>query len=594
MPTPRHRALRKRSVIAGVLAAVLGSLVVTFTSPGGPPSASAATPVSKTTCKKFDPNLVNGMCLKYAAKSGTGYTWIGSYRADNGKVFFCIDYLYDSRIVSSAAIVDTEPLENQLGKKVGDAEVAALNYVISTWAPNGSTGNDQTDAAIALIIREMMSDAIRPDGTVVYKPGLKVGGTVAAPNGGLAGGMLAIARSMWSKASQYRGPGRLVLKGGTEKQIELGDTQEYRVAVFSASDHPIPDLKVTFTCSGPISCPKPVTTTTSAVTVKVTPTAVGTASIKASTSAPSGDGKLLKLTSWRTHGGTTAQDNGVQRGWIGQRNSTVAEASVEAEIVKGTPTVTTRTSAPSVLPGTGLTDLVTLSGLPAGSKQQVEAFLFGPFPDQPGADSCTEQSQAGHVSFAVAGNGTFRTPPVTVDEPGYYVWTESLPGDELTNPVTTPCGLVEETTVVQRPKTRAPRTPTVRTVASGRHLLVGSPVHDLVVVGGLPGDTEVQVGWRLLGPVAPRRGSCADLGWSHARVLASGSFPVTRDGSYRTEPVKVRTPGCVTFTEQIAATTATGAVRTKPGEALETVLFTRPVVPVVPEIPSGPSGRGAR
>ncbi|MFL6023517.1 MAG: hypothetical protein ACJ72O_09285, partial [Marmoricola sp.] len=541
-----------------------------------------------------DPNLVSGMCLRYAAKSGTGYTWIGSYRADNGKVFFCIDYLYDSRITSSAAVVDTEPLENQFGTKVGDAEVAALNYLISTWAPNGSGGSDENDAAIALIIREVMSDAIRPDGTVVYKPGLKVGGTVAAPTGGLPGGMLAIARSMWSKASQYRGPGRLVLAGGSGGRLTLGQSQQYRVAVFSASNHLIPGLKVTFTCTGPVSCPKPITTTTSSVAVRVTPTAVGMASIKASAASPAADGKLLKLTTWRTHAGKTAQDNGVQRGWIGQRNTTTASASVQAEIVKATPAVTTRTSAARVTPGTRLTDLVTVSGLPDGSKRQMTATLFGPMADQPAADSCTEQVQVGQVTFEVAGNGSFTTPPITVNEPGYYVWTESMHGDDRTNPVTTPCGLAEETAVVERPKALAPRTPTVHTLASAQHLGVGSPVSDTVVVAGLPTGSLIQVRWTLLGPVAPRRGSCSGLDWSHATTIAAGTFQVSQNGSYATRPVKVGVPGCVTYVEEVAATARTTAVRTAPGTSSETVLFTRRPSVFVPEIPSGPASSAGR
>jgi hypothetical protein len=586
--SPRHRAPRHRSILASVLLVVLGSLVLTVASPSGSPPASAATPVAKANCSRIDPNLVNGVCLKYRAASGTGYTWIGSYRATNGKIFFCIDYLYDSRIVGSAATVGTEPLVNQLGSRIGDAEVAALNYVISTWAPNGSTGDDATDAAIALIIRQVRSDAIRPDGTVVYRPGLKVGGTVAAPIGGLSGPVLDTARSMWRKATLYRGPSRLVVNGGSTKKIELGDAAEYRIAVMSASRHPVPGLRVTFTCTGPIACPRPITTKATAVPVKVRPRAIGTATLKATTSAPAGDGKLLKLPTWRTHEGRTASSHGVQRGWIGQRNTTVARARVEAEIVKGTPEITTRASSATAEPGAALTDLVTVTGLPAGPERQVTATLFGPFPDQPGPDSCTEAKRVGQVTFPVSRDATVTTPSVRVTETGYYVWTETLPGDDLTNPVTTPCGVVEETTRVERPTVET-STPTVRTVASSQHALVGSRVHDLVIVGGLLAGQEVRVRWTLLGPVAPRYGSCAGLDWSDAAVIATGTFTATGNGRYRTAPTRVRAPGCVTFTERIPGTTTSREVSTEPGEALETVLVTRPSVPVVPEIPSGPA-----
>jgi hypothetical protein len=383
-----------------------------------------------------------------------------------------------------------------------------------------------------------------------------------------------------------------VLAGATSGKLELGDSRQYRVAVFSAVGHPIPGLTVHFTCTGPIKCPKPVTTATTAVTVTVTPTALGKAVIKATASAPAGDGKLLKLTTWRTHGGTTASNHGVQRGWIAQRNTTVAQASVEAQIVKGTPTVVTRTSAANVLPGTELADLVTVSGLPAGSRQRVTASLFGPLPAQPTGDSCTNATKVGEVTFTVTQNGTVTTPTIPVNDPGYYVWTETMPGDQLTNPVSTLCGITEETTVVDRPKPR-PSTPAVHTVVSAGHLLVGAPVHDAVQVTGLPSGTSVEVGWTLLGPLAPHAGSCRGLDWSQARVLARGSFLADHDGRYSTEPVRVHAPGCLTFTEHLDATATTSAVDSTPGQASETVVVTRPVVPVVPEVPSGPvrSGR---
>lgn len=592
MPTPRHRAPRPRSILLSILLVVLGSTVLTVASPGGPPTAAAAVPVAKSACSRIDPNLVNGLCLQYVASGRTAYTWIGSYRADNGKVFFCIDYLYDSRIVARAPVVGTDRLQNQLGRSIGDAEVAALNYLISTWAPHGSTGSNQRDAAIALIIREVMSDGIRPDGTVVYPRHLRVGGTVAAPTGGLPGPVLELARTMWHQASRYRGPGRLVLTGRGSGMLELGDSRQYRVSVESATRHPIPGLTVRFSCSGPIRCPRPVITKTEPVAVTVTPTDLGRAVIKARAWAPDGDGKLLRMTTWRTHGGSTASDHGVQRGWIAQRNSTVAQDSVQARIVKGTPTVTTRTSAAVASPRTELADEVTVSGLPSGSEQQVTATLFGPLPSAPDGDSCTDEVKAGQVTFVVDHNGTVTTPTLQVDQPGYYVWTESMPGDDLTNPVTTPCGIVEETTVVKQPPV-TPRPPTVHTVASASHLLVGDPVHDLVTVADLADGVSVEVGWTLLGPLAPRGGSCAGLDWAGAPALASGSFTADHSGSYTTRPTRVRVPGCLTFTEHLPATPAGPAVDTTPGETSETFLVTRPVVPVVPEIPSGPA-RGGR
>jgi len=475
MPTPRHRGPRERTVLAGLLLIALGSVVLAAATLGGPQSASAATAVPKASCKRIDPNLVRGLCLQYVARSGVGYTWIGSYRADDGKVFFCIDYLYDSRIVSRAPVVGTEDLENQLGARIGGAEVAALNYLISTWAPHGSTGTDDHDAAIALIIREVMSDSVRVDGTVVYRPGLKVGGSVAAPVGGLSGGVLGLARSLWAKASRYAGPGQLVLTGPANARVELGDTQEYRVAVVSASAHAIPGLEVSFRCSGPIRCPRAVTTATSAVTVPVTPTAVGVATIRATVSAPAGDGKLLQLTSWRTHAGRYATDNGVQRGWIGQRNTATARAAVEARIVKvpppprlpqrNRPSLHTAVPAGHVLVGGAVHDVVAVGGLPDGASVRVGWTLLGPLASR--GDSCAglDWSRAPALargSFVVEHDGRYATEPVHVRVPGCLTFAETLAATATTSTVTSPPGQPSETVLVTRP-----RIPVVPEVPSG-------------------------------------------------------------------------------------------------------------------------------
>ena len=570
-----------------VLVLLVAGLVLAPVPGGQLPPAEAATPVAHEHCRRVDPNLVRGVCLRYRARTGSAYTWIGTYRASNGRVFFCIDYLYDSRISGKPTIRSTQGLVNQLGRKIGDAEVAALNYLVSTWAAHGSTGSDTRDAAIALIIRELMSDGVRPDGTVVYPRGLKVGQRVRPPIGGLRGPVMVQAQQMWSEASRYRGGYRLSLTSSRTGPVELGTSRRYAVAVRSAAGHRVPGVTVRFTCTGPVRCPATATTAAKPVAVVLTPRSTGESTVTATAAGPAADGRIYQVGGWHTHGGSSARERGVQRGWIAERRPMTARVRASAEIVKGTPVVLTRASHTTAQPGTLLHDVVTVSKLPAGYLQTVTAHLYGPFAQPPGPGSCAPTSRVGSVGFTVDHNGEFRTPGVSVVRPGYYTWTEELPGDRRTHPVLTPCGVVEETTLV------VPRTPVVLTQVSAQRALVGRSVHDTVLLSGLAATDRVLVRWTLHGPLSPRDGSCRGLDWSGSGVLDRGEFLARGSGRFRTASTLLRKPGCVTYSESVAASTTTTAVTSPPGLVTETALVTRPVIPVVPEIPSGPDSRSA-
>ncbi len=207
----------------------------------------------------------------------------------------------------------------------------------------------------------------------------------------------------------------------------------------------------------------------------------------------------------------------------------------------------TRASHVEVTPGAALHDVVTVSGLPASYDATVRATLHGPFAERPGADDCTAATRAGRVKLAVTGDGTYTTPSITVADVGYYTWVETFPGDEATVPVTTPCGLVEETTRV------VPFTPEVRTTTSRQRALVGASLRDTVEVSGVEG-TALTVQWTLHGPRAPRDGSCREVSWSGAPVVATGSMRVPGDGRYRTPATTVRRAGCYTYEQHVAAT----------------------------------------
>ncbi|SFI33527.1 class F sortase [Nocardioides psychrotolerans] len=550
------------------LCLLLGALVLVLLPPGRTPAAEAATRVAKGACRSIDPNLVNGACLRWSTGRGSGLTWIGTYRAPDGRVFFCIDFLYDSRLPRSAPTVGTDRLVNQLGERVGDAEVAALNQVISTWAGDGSTGSDDRDAAIALVIREVMGDGVRPGGAVVYPQGLHVGEHVRPPIGGLGGPILRLAQEMWSQASRFRGPYELRMESRNQGPMRLGRTRTYRVRVLSAAGVRVPGVEVRFVCTGPIRCPRPVRSNAHRTKLRIKPHDVGRYRIRANAFGPAADGLLYRARSWRPHGGRTARPAGVQRGWIAQESRTTAVVQASAKIRKARPEVVTRTSEAVVTPGAEIHDVVMVTGLPEGYDAQVTATLFGPFADQPGAEDCTPSARAGSVTFAVSDNGTSTTPPVVVPAVGFYTWVESFPGDDDTVPVTTRCGIVEETTRV------IPFTPTIRTTASQQRALVGDALHDRVVLGGI-GESPVTIEWALHGPRAPRDGSCDDLAWGRAGIVASGGLAVLGDGSYRTPSTTLSATGCYTYSQRVAPTALTSEAVSPPGLETETALAVR-------------------
>ena len=564
----------KRLATALTLALVAGLLVVAAPAWTAPtqatrttqaPLAAPATGVPKSTCKRIDPNLVNGVCLRYpTARGGTAYTWIGTYRAANGRIFFCIDYLYDSRLPRRAQTRLTTDLRNQMGDRIRPPEIAALNYLISRWAGRGSTGSDTRDAAIALIIREVMSDGIRGDGVVVYPRGLQVGESVRRPRGGLSDDVMGTANKMWKAASKFYGGYRLELTT-RQKRLRLGRTRTYRASVWSAAGKRVPGVRIRFRCSGPISCPKTLSSRAKPVRVTVRPRRTGRFRIKAIARGPAADGKLYVVASWRGHNGTRARRAGTQRGWIARRNTAQVAVSDRAIVARGRPEVTTITSEALVVPGATIHDVVEVRGLPQGYRQQVAARLFGPYVDQPGPGDCAPAELAGEVSFEVNGDGTYQTPEVVVSQVGHYVWTESLPGDERTVPVTTPCGIVEETTRVEK------LTPDVTTVASDQRAHVGNRIHDTIDLTGI-GQRPVRIEWMLRGPVAPRNGGCADLWWSRAGVADQGAIDVPGDGRYRTPSTSVTASGCYTYSEEIAETATTHPASSPPGIPAETAL----------------------
>lgn len=120
----------------------------------------------------------------------------------------------------------------------------------------------------------------------------------------------------------------------------------------------------------------------------------------------------------------------------------------ETTVVSARPQVRTRTSATLVQVGGSIRDRVTVTGMRPGAPLVATALLYGPYPSLSAA-TCTGTPYAS-VRFPVARDGGYVSPAVRLRAAGIYTWVEQLPGDALSGPVTTPCGLVAETTLAHR------------------------------------------------------------------------------------------------------------------------------------------------
>ena len=188
----------------------------------------------------------------------------------------------------------------------------------------------------------------------------------------------------------------------------------------------------------------------------------------------------------------------------------------------------------------------------------VNAALYGPFPSRRRRSSAPGRP-LWSGSFTAAGDGEYRTEPVTLTVPGYYTYVESIAETELVRPVVTACGDAVETTVVTG-------TPTLATQVSAQEAQPGATITDSVLVGGL-GVLTATVQVELWGPYATREAmTCTGTPY------ATGTFTANGDGTYTTAPVVLDAAGYYTYRESIVATAAYPAVTTACGEATETTL----------------------
>jgi len=242
------------------------------------------------------------------------------------------------------------------------------------------------------------------------------------------------------------------------------------------------------------------------------------------------------------------------------------------------PTLSTRVSASSLLPGSSAGDAITIAG--TGGYEGTAAWrLAGPVSPVGGSCAAVDWSGAETVAegeIEVDADGTVSTAATTLTEYGCYGYEVTLEGEHLTT-VTSPLGSAGETLLVH------PATPTVTTAATPSSGAPGAQASDLVTVSGT-GSFAGTVHWKLVGPVATSGGGCEGVDWTGGAVVAEGEFAVAGDGATSTPSTKLDAVGCYGYEVTLEGdhlVTATSPL----GSAGETVLIKAPPVPPAPPAP---------
>lgn len=241
-----------------------------------------------------------------------------------------------------------------------------------------------------------------------------------------------------------------------------------------------------------------------------------------------------------------------------------ARQAPEPGIERFTPQVTTQAQDPVVNDDGSslLKDQLSVRGMP-DTDATVESVLWGPFNDDPSAEGTLASvpegaPQAGKDSTPISGNGVYETPNgVTVTEPGYYTWTESMPAKDymldgtrmMVDAWQSAFGIASETTIVKwRPQ--------VVTQTSHQEAAPGTEITDtLTVSGNRPGQTlGVNSTLYYVGTEKPVRG--AEIP-EDAEEVFSTTTQVTGNDTVVTDGYTVNRPGYYTWVESIEETDTT-------------------------------------
>ncbi len=240
------------------------------------------------------------------------------------------------------------------------------------------------------------------------------------------------------------------------------------------------------------------------------------------------------------------------------------------------PSVTTQASSSGSHAGSKITDEITVTGN-GGASAAISWTLYGPLtPNSSGTCSGLDWTGAPVVS---SGNLTTTnqatTGDITAASTGCYSFAETATVTGFNGDVTSAVGQDAETILI------SPTAPSIVTQVSGVATQHDSAwaLRDNITVSGssITSDSPATLQWTMYGPIPAVNGSCANLNWTGAAQVATGSLTITGDGDYATPATTVSAEGCYTFNETLTSTTNSGPAATDPGLTPEVWLVSAPL-----------------
>ena len=340
------------------------------------------------------------------------------------------------------------------------------------------------------------------------------------------------------------------------------------VQVLSAAGVPMPGIALGARYSAAAGGRAVTATTGGTGTARLTVTATAPGTVTVDVTARNLPAAVPLLYVPRRYADPRTPDHSAQR-TVGPAPRVALAASVTADVAAAVPVLTTQASAATTLGpsgGAALTDAVTVSGTIPGARGTATASLWGPFDARPTADRCAAPTlPVATTTFAVTGDGTSTTPALTVTAPGYYAWTETLPGTALQAAVSTACGVDAETTLVQG-------TPAI-TLATAASVAPGDDVTATLTASQLfPGASPTATVY-LYGPFATAPGASA---CTAGTMIDQETVTLAADGSYPVGPVTVPGVGHYSWTLAVPAGPQQPAVAPVCGAAPGAFTATRP------------------
>lgn len=508
----RHRRHRPRRAAAALAAFVAAALV-----------ASMAAAPATAQDDSDDPAADYGVGYKIPTDSGRPGGWIGSYKVE-GRVVFCADPKKPAPMEADgySRPATVKAWTNTTGAKVPAEDLQRLSWILSTY---GTSTSPTTAAASAAAVWSLAGGGeYGPDGAATRR-------RIAAT--GNAKAVTAALRSMLKESNKKAGGLTLTIKTPRKSAVR-GQAKATVAVTYAASGKPAAGVPVAanypFDNRG---TQRAITNRRGLVQFTFTPTSTGKNKplVVTATGAPV----------WPT---MMAPVGNAQRVYLAGQTAPYVKA-VDLTLTKATPTLSTTTSAKTVRPGATITDIVTVKKVPTTWSADMTATLYGPFPTQPGAKSCTAAKRVGHVTNRVKGPGRFTTSPIgPLHAPGYYTWVVKIPATAMSKRIGHGCGVPAETTYVERHQ------PAYVTQVNTQKALVGAQLRDTVNVTGVHPGQPLTFRWTLYGPFAvkPTAASCTPR-----KQHSTGLVEVTQPGAVTTRPVTITQAGYYTYAESNVA-----------------------------------------